>query len=40
MPHVALESRITKKWGQIGFQGTDPATEFRGMGLLGLHCLV
>lgn len=23
-------------WGDIGFQGEDPATDFRGMGLLGL----
>lgn len=39
MPSTPLESRITKQWQQIGFQGTDPATDFRGMGLLGLHCL-
>lgn len=36
MPTVKLESRITKQWGDIGFQGDDPKTDFRGMGLLGL----
>lgn len=36
MPSVKLESRITKQWGDIGFQGDDPKTDFRGMGMLGL----
>jgi ELMO domain-containing protein len=36
MPEVKLEARITKQWQEIGFQGDDPATDFRGMGLLGL----
>lgn len=40
MPTVRLESRITKQWGDIGFQGDDPKTDFRGMGLLGLINLV
>uniref|UniRef100_A0A3P8SW26 ELMO/CED-12 domain containing 2 n=1 Tax=Amphiprion percula TaxID=161767 RepID=A0A3P8SW26_AMPPE len=40
MPSVKLESRITKQWGDIGFQGDDPKTDFRGMGLLGLINLV
>ncbi|XP_058242094.1 ELMO domain-containing protein 2 [Hemibagrus wyckioides] len=40
MPAVKLESRITKHWGSIGFQGDDPKTDFRGMGLLGLVNLV
>lgn len=40
MPTVKLESRITKQWGDIGFQGEDPKTDFRGMGLLGLINLV
>ncbi|TKR79982.1 hypothetical protein L596_014122 [Steinernema carpocapsae] len=39
-PEEELEARITKKWQQIGFQGDDPATDFRGMGLLGLEQLV
>ncbi|KAM9792331.1 ELMO domain-containing protein 2 [Neosynchiropus ocellatus] len=40
MPTVKLESRVTKQWGDIGFQGDDPKTDFRGMGLLGLINLV
>ncbi|GLD93665.1 hypothetical protein PINS_up002270 [Pythium insidiosum] len=28
--------RITKEWGEIGFQGTDPMSDFRGMGILSL----
>ena len=32
--------RYTSEWGEIGFQGKDPATDFRGMGLLGLDCMV
>ncbi|XP_074541939.1 ELMO domain-containing protein 2 [Halichoeres trimaculatus] len=40
MPNVKLESRITKQWGDIGFQGDDPKTDFRGMGMLGLINLV
>ena len=27
---------ITEEWGELGFQGKDPSTDFRGMGLLGL----
>ncbi|XP_043928543.1 ELMO domain-containing protein 1 isoform X2 [Protopterus annectens] len=38
-PNVPLESRISKQWNEIGFQGDDPKTDFRGMGLLGLYCL-
>ncbi|KAJ8388271.1 hypothetical protein AAFF_G00135320 [Aldrovandia affinis] len=40
VPSVKLESRITKQWGDIGFQGDDPKTDFRGMGMLGLTNLV
>ena len=29
-----------KRWQDIGFQGTDPSTDFRGMGLLGLDNLL
>ena len=39
-PKVALKERISEQWTLIGFQGTDPATDFRGMGLLGLLNLV
>ncbi|XP_012674362.2 ELMO domain-containing protein 2 [Clupea harengus] len=40
MPSTTLESRVTKQWGDIGFQGDDPKTDFRGMGMLGLTNLV
>nr|CAH7738984.1 unnamed protein product [Callosobruchus chinensis] len=40
MPQDTLESRITKQWQDIGFQGEDPKTDFRGMGLLGLENLL
>jgi len=39
-PNTALESRVSEQWKMLGFQGTDPATDFRGMGLLGLHNLL
>ena len=28
------------KWTQIGFQGQNPRTDFRGGGYLSLQCLV
>nr|XP_012223064.1 PREDICTED: ELMO domain-containing protein 2 [Linepithema humile] len=40
MPYEPLEARVTKQWQQIGFQGDDPKTDFRGMGILGLENLV
>lgn len=39
-PDTPLESRITKQWVDIGFQGTDPSTDFRGMGIEGLEDLI
>ncbi|XP_042190084.1 ELMO domain-containing protein 1 isoform X2 [Callorhinchus milii] len=39
-PDVKLEARISKQWCEIGFQGDDPKTDFRGMGMLGLNNLV
>jgi hypothetical protein len=30
---------ISSSWKEIGFQGKDPGTDFRGMGLLGLSQL-
>lgn len=39
MPTEALKNRISSQWTKIGFQGKDPATDFRGMGLLGLDNL-
>lgn len=32
--------RKSKQWGEIGFQGNDPKTDFRGMGMLGLENLL
>eukprot|EP00118_Oscarella_pearsei_P008424 m.43306 g.43306 ORF g.43306 m.43306 type:complete len:154 (+) comp33425_c0_seq11:496-957(+) len=40
MPGEKLESRHTKQWGEIGFQGNNPATDFRGMGILALENLL
>lgn len=40
MPDDPLELRVTKQWQEIGFQGDDPKTDFRGMGLLGLENLL
>uniref|UniRef100_A0A8C3RM13 ELMO domain containing 1 n=1 Tax=Chelydra serpentina TaxID=8475 RepID=A0A8C3RM13_CHESE len=39
-PDCPLEARISKQWCEIGFQGDDPKTDFRGMGLLGLYNLL
>ncbi|XP_028840355.1 ELMO domain-containing protein 1 isoform X2 [Denticeps clupeoides] len=39
-PESPLTGRISKQWMEIGFQGSDPKTDFRGMGLLGLHSLL
>ncbi|KAG0050022.1 hypothetical protein BGZ83_005185 [Gryganskiella cystojenkinii] len=39
-PNEKLSGRYTKQWTDIGFQGKDPATDFRGMGMLGLDDLV
>ncbi|XP_077448847.1 ELMO domain-containing protein 1 isoform X3 [Stigmatopora argus] len=39
-PDTPLTGRISKQWCEIGFQGSDPKTDFRGMGLLGLHVLL
>ncbi|XP_071445021.1 ELMO domain-containing protein 2 [Hetaerina americana] len=39
-PEEPLDGRLTKQWQDIGFQGDDPATDFRGMGLLGLENLL
>lgn len=39
-PDVPLTHRISKQWQEIGFQGTDPKTDFRGMGILGLDNLL
>ena len=36
-PHVPLKERKSMEWVDIGFQGKDPATDFRGAGTLGLE---
>ncbi|KAJ7371781.1 ELMO domain-containing protein 1 [Desmophyllum pertusum] len=37
---TSLNERITTQWGDIGFQGKDPQTDFRGMGVLALDNLL
>ena len=39
MPSEKLTSRVSPQWKELGFQGNDPATDFRGMGIFGLMCL-
>jgi hypothetical protein len=39
-PSCPIESAGTRDWGIVGFQGKDPSTDFRGMGLLGLEQLL
>lgn len=39
-PGVSLSARHSKDWGQLGFQARNPATDFRGMGVLGLQNMV
>ena len=36
MPDRALTNRHSEQWKEIGFQGNNPATDFRGMGKLRL----
>ncbi|XP_053695273.1 ELMO domain-containing protein 2 [Sabethes cyaneus] len=35
-----LKGRVSDQWQDIGFQGDDPKTDFRGMGMLGLENLL
>ncbi|XP_043191742.1 ELMO domain-containing protein 2-like [Amphibalanus amphitrite] len=39
-PETELTERISPQWKDIGFQGDDPKTDFRGMGVLGLDNLL
>ena len=39
-PNVKRTGLISKDWTNLGFQGSDPSTDFRGTGMLGLHQLV
>jgi len=36
----ADERMKTDKWTEIGFQSTNPRTDFRGGGILSLLCLI
>ncbi|KAH9505686.1 ELMO domain-containing protein 2 [Bulinus truncatus] len=36
----SLPGRIGAHWTELGFQGHDPSTDFRGMGILGLEQLL
>ena len=36
----AQPTPISNRWKELGFQGDDPATDFRGMGILGLQNLI
>eukprot|EP00033_Pygsuia_biforma_P003337 GCRY01003656.1.p1 GENE.GCRY01003656.1~~GCRY01003656.1.p1 ORF type:complete len:749 (+),score=227.62 GCRY01003656.1:207-2453(+) len=40
LPDKELDSRVSKMWGLLGFQGKDPASDFRGMGLMGLEHII
>jgi ELMO domain-containing protein len=39
-PGESLRGNLTEQWTDIGFQTTDPSSDFRGMGMLGLHNLL
>jgi hypothetical protein len=39
-PGREISNRISKEWIEIGFQGADPATDFRAVGILGLKQLL
>jgi hypothetical protein len=39
-PDTPLPSRVGEHWQALGFQGRDPATDFRGGGVLSLHAFL
>jgi hypothetical protein len=39
-PDKQLEARVSAQWKTLGFQGTDPMTDFRGAGIFGLNNLL
>ncbi|EDQ89543.1 uncharacterized protein MONBRDRAFT_32351 [Monosiga brevicollis MX1] len=39
-PNQPYPGALSLAWRDLGFQGEEPATDFRGMGLLGLDALV
>ena len=40
MPGRQLDAQVSNSWKDLGFQGEDPKTDFRGMGILGLENLL
>ncbi|KAH8927856.1 hypothetical protein BT69DRAFT_1277620 [Atractiella rhizophila] len=40
MPEDALDVVLDKRWQDVGFQGSDPSTDFRATGMLGLDSLL
>jgi hypothetical protein len=38
-PDTIRTERFGSQWMELGYQGKDPATDYRGMGILGLHNL-
>jgi len=40
LPEEKTPGQVSEQWKRLGFQGKDPSTDFRGMGLLGLLNLV
>ncbi|GAA5945543.1 hypothetical protein JCM10213_004201 [Rhodosporidiobolus nylandii] len=39
-PEREFPGLVGKHWQEIGFQNTSPSTDFRGVGMLGLHALL
>ncbi|GMR32740.1 hypothetical protein PMAYCL1PPCAC_02935, partial [Pristionchus mayeri] len=39
-PNDPIDGMKSRRWTEIGFQGNDPSTDFRGMGVLSLHQLI
>lgn len=39
-PDTPLEARVSQQWKELGFQGTNPSTDFRGCGVFGLSNLL
>lgn len=36
----SIDKRYSSRWGEIGFQGNNPATDFRGLGILSLQNMI
>lgn len=39
-PQTSLDERVSDQWKHLGFQGRDPATDFRGCGVFGLQQII